>query len=65
MLIIGMLLVINRIKIGEEHSTYRLLYGLGVPLGNSDTGVVIMRANMSSQCQYDIEAHLNHIITFL
>ena len=40
---------------------FRLLYGRGVPIGHIGTGV----ANMTIQCQYDIEAHLEHIITFL
>ena len=37
----------------------RLRYGEGVPLGHIGTGF----ANMTNQCQYDLEAHLGHIIT--
>ena len=42
---------------------YRLLYGRGVPLGHIGTGVAISARGLYDQ--YDLEAHLNHIITFL
>ena len=50
---------------------YSLLYGRSVPLGHIGTGVAIsaegfsLRAYMAIQRQYDLEAHLGHIITFL
>ena len=47
--------------ISTRVNTYRLLYGRGVPLGHIGTVV----AYMAIQCQYDLEAHLGHIITFL
>ena len=40
---------------------YRLLYDRDVPLGHIDTGVALGPI----WCQYDLETHLNHILTFL
>ena len=41
--------------------------GRGVPLGYIGTGVAISARGpiWLPQCQYDLEAHLSHILTFL
>ena len=56
MIILSVYLTNNTLR----HYT-RLLYGGGVPLGHIGTGV----ANIAIQCQYDLEVHLDNIITFL